>query len=141
MSQAALLDEARHSFLSGDTGIAPLGPQQPYCAPSLAHPTPFRAPGVFSLTAPEYHTSLLKAGTAIEAASKVSVQFVNFPSRWQVLGNYKPRQLTCPNPHVLTTAFANNFKKTHMVFWGRDKVFQTQNWLLQLSLVSDQTGD
>lgn len=26
-----------------------------------------------------------------------------------------------------------------MVFWGRDKVFQTWNWLLQLSLASDQT--
>lgn len=26
-----------------------------------------------------------------------------------------------------------------MMFWGRDKGFQTWNWLLQLSLVSDQT--
>lgn len=75
----------------------------------------------------------------IEGASKVSVQCVHFPSRWLVLGNNKHRQLACHSPHVLTTAFANRFKKTKMMFWGRDKGFQTWNGLLQLVLFSDQT--
>lgn len=75
-----------------------------------------------------------------EAASKVSVPCVNFPSRWLVLGNNRPRRLACPSPHVLTAASAKTrSKKTQMMFWGRDKVWKTWNCLLRLALFSDQT--
>lgn len=135
--QAALLDEARHSLLSGGTGTAPLG------ALLCSIPNPSHSISCswgFPLQ-PQNTTHLFSKQNQLftEAVSKVSVQPVNFPSHWQVLGNNKPRQLTRPSLYVLTTAFANPFKKTQMVFWGRDKVFQTWNWLLQLSLASDQT--
>lgn len=124
-------------MLSGGTGTAPLAPQ-PCSIPNPSHS--ISCSWAIPLQ-PQNTTRLFSKQDQlfIEAESKVSVQCVNFPSRWQVLGNNKPRQLTCPSPHVLTTAFANPFKKTQMMFGGRDKVFQTWNWLLQLSLVSDQT--
>lgn len=115
-------------------------PRWPCCAPSLGPSRPISCSWGFPLQ-PQNTTRLFSKQDQLctEAASKVSVQCVNFPSRWQVLGNNKPRQLTYPSPHVVTTAFANPFQKTQMMFWGKDKVFQTWNWLLQLSLVSDQT--
>lgn len=136
--KAAPLDEAIHCLLSSGTGTAPLAPQA--LLRSLHSPphlvllgSPLTAQAIPPASSQSKHKLLWRQ------QSKVSVQCVHFPNRWLVLGNAKPGQLACPGPHVLTTAFANPFKTTQMMLWGRDKVLQTGNWLLQLALVSDQT--
>lgn len=111
LSQAALLDEARHSFLSGDTGIAPLGPQQPCCAPSLAHPTPFRAPGVFPYSPRIPHISS-QSRNSYSGSKQSFCAICEFPQPLASSGKLQTQAAHLPQPtrphHSLCKQFQEN---------------------------------